>query len=245
MNSGIYKITYLPTGQKYIGQAINIEERWGYHRTRKTNNPMDKLLQDESTDIRDFRFDILETNNDNYSIDWADKKEIYWIKKENSYYYDNPQYGCNLTRGGSKGWKQMSRVKTKGVEQLDLNNNIIAQFKSRADAERMTGIAAQSISKVISKKRKTAGGYFWRDIGSTEIYLNDTIPHNFKGKMKIDVYDANTLQLIKICDNASSAAREFNVDSGDIRRCCVGERIIVKGYIFRYNGDDLYKFKIK
>jgi len=54
----------------------------------------------------------------------------------------------------------MSRVKTKGVEQLDLNNNIIAQFKSRADAERMTGIAAQSISKVISKKRKTAGGYF-------------------------------------------------------------------------------------
>jgi len=27
MNSGIYKITYLPTGQKYVGQAINIEER--------------------------------------------------------------------------------------------------------------------------------------------------------------------------------------------------------------------------
>lgn len=245
MNSGIYKITYLPTGQKYVGQAVDIEERWSYHRTRKTNNPMDKLLQDESKDIRDFRFDILETNNSNYSIDWADEREIYWIAKENSYYYDNPQYGCNLTRGGSWGWKQMSRVRTKGVEQLDLNNKVLAQFDSRAEAARITGIPAQSISKVICKKRKTAGGYFWRDIGSTEIYTDDVLPHSFKGKKEIDVYDANTLHFIQTCKNASDASRKFKVDGGDIRRCCVGERITVKNYIFRYHEDDLYKYKVK
>ena len=54
----------------------------------------------------------------------------------------------------------MSKVQLKGVEQLDLNNHIIAQFTSRAEASRITGIAAQSISKVITGKRKTAGGYF-------------------------------------------------------------------------------------
>lgn len=54
----------------------------------------------------------------------------------------------------------MSRVRVKGVEQLTLDNIVIGTFESRADAERITGIQAQSISKVINGKRKTAGGYF-------------------------------------------------------------------------------------
>ena len=54
----------------------------------------------------------------------------------------------------------MSKVRTKGVEQLTLNNVVIGVFSSRADAERQTGVSAQSISKVIGGKRKTAGGYF-------------------------------------------------------------------------------------
>ena len=45
------------------------------------------------------------------------------------------------------------------VEQRDLNNNLINEFKSAREADRHTGINQSSIIKCCKGKAKTAGGY--------------------------------------------------------------------------------------
>lgn len=48
------------------------------------------------------------------------------------------------------------------VEQLSLIDNIIATYVSTSEAERVTQIPHQNISKCCAGKLKTAGGYKWR-----------------------------------------------------------------------------------
>lgn len=48
----------------------------------------------------------------------------------------------------------------KSVAQFDLNNNLIAVFPSITAAEKETKI--RHIHECVNKKRKTAGGYYWR-----------------------------------------------------------------------------------
>lgn len=47
------------------------------------------------------------------------------------------------------------------VYQLDLNGNIIGEFKSMSEAHRQTGCSVSKISLVCSGKRHTTGGYRW------------------------------------------------------------------------------------
>lgn len=49
----------------------------------------------------------------------------------------------------------------KVIYQIDINNNIVNEFNSIAEAELATGIANQSIGKVILGKLKLAGGFKW------------------------------------------------------------------------------------
>jgi len=48
------------------------------------------------------------------------------------------------------------------VLQLDLTENIIAEFNSLTEAEKITGIAHQNISKCCKGQLNTTGGYKWR-----------------------------------------------------------------------------------
>ena len=51
----------------------------------------------------------------------------------------------------------------KNVVQCDKDTHIvIKEFKSQREAQDITGIARQNISKVCIGKRKQAGGYFWK-----------------------------------------------------------------------------------
>ena len=50
----------------------------------------------------------------------------------------------------------------KGVNQFDLNMNLIKSYYSIQVAERDTGVVASNISRCANGKRKTAGGFIWR-----------------------------------------------------------------------------------
>ena len=50
----------------------------------------------------------------------------------------------------------------KEVLQLDLEGNIVAQFKSVAEASRQTGFSKSPIAKTCRGERKSAGGFLWR-----------------------------------------------------------------------------------
>lgn len=93
--SGIYKITDLTTNQSYIGQSVDIKERFRQHikasltygqATNKLYQVMQKAGQYNLT------FEILEE----VPKDKLNEREIYWID-----FYKTKDYGLNSTRGGS------------------------------------------------------------------------------------------------------------------------------------------------
>ncbi len=58
---------------------------------------------------------------------------------------------------------------SKPVAQYNEDGELIAVFKSRTEAEEITGIQHQCIGKCVKGERKTAGGYVWKDIEIDEL----------------------------------------------------------------------------
>lgn len=92
---GIYKITDLTTGQAYIGQSVDIKERFRQHiKTSLAYGPAtNKLYQTmQKSGQHNFIFEVLE------EVPRAslNERETYWID-----FYKTKDYGLNSTRGGS------------------------------------------------------------------------------------------------------------------------------------------------
>ena len=87
---GIYKITNLKNGKSYIGQSIDIYNRWHEHKYAD-NKPSIIHLAIRKYGFDNFLFEIIEK----CSKEELDEKEIYWIN-----YYDTFNNGYNLTIGG-------------------------------------------------------------------------------------------------------------------------------------------------
>lgn len=91
--SGIYKITYKPTGEIYIGRAVNIQKRWIDH--VKSSLGIGTLVS--STLHRNmkkygcwqFTFEVLER----VQKDELAKRESYWIN-----FYESNIYGMNMRK---------------------------------------------------------------------------------------------------------------------------------------------------
>jgi hypothetical protein len=92
---GIYKITDLISGQSYIGQSVDIRERFRQHiKAGLSSAPAtNKLYQAMKKDgLNNFTFEVLEE----ISRDKLNEREIYYIDL-----YDTKQSGMNKTSGGA------------------------------------------------------------------------------------------------------------------------------------------------
>lgn len=58
---------------------------------------------------------------------------------------------------------------SKPVAQYNKDGELIAVFKSRTEAEEITGIQHQCIGRCVKGERKTAGGYVWKDVEIDEL----------------------------------------------------------------------------
>lgn len=93
--SGIYKITDLETGLSYIGQSVDIRERFRQHIKAAltaysgTNNKLYKAMQ--KSGLYNFTFEVLEQ----VSRDKLNEREIYWID-----FYKTKEFGLNSQKGG-------------------------------------------------------------------------------------------------------------------------------------------------
>lgn len=94
--TGIYKITNIKTNECYIGQAVNIKDRWTEHAKcglgidTPANNKLYKAIQEYG--LWNFSFEILEE----CPRTQLNEKEKYYIDLYNSY-----DYGYNSTRGNN------------------------------------------------------------------------------------------------------------------------------------------------
>lgn len=92
---GIYKITDLTTGQAYIGQSVDIKERFRQHiKTSlsygKATNKLYQMMKKSGQ--YNFTFEILEE----VPRDKLNERETYWID-----FYKTKEFGLNSTKGGS------------------------------------------------------------------------------------------------------------------------------------------------
>lgn len=93
---GIYKITNVTTGMAYIGQSVDIKERFRQHiKAAISSSPATNKLYQAMKEygLYDFTFEILEKDIPRTKLN---ERETYWID-----FYDTKKFGLNKTVGGS------------------------------------------------------------------------------------------------------------------------------------------------
>ena len=253
----IYTLAHPITGEiKYIGKTNNLRKRFNQHLSNyslleksKKNNWIISLLKDKLVP----KMEVLDetSNND------INELEIFYISLFKSWGF----ILLNMTEGGDSGYMNKGRINSKettmkkiinnpnrkSVGQYDLENNLIKEFHSVREAEKELNIIRQSISKVCSGKRKTAGGFIWKYIdrinnfGILEQKKVNLIKYdkpkretNFK---KIKVFNLKG-ELLELCDSMNQVVKKYNCHRELIQNCCDKKGYYqTKKLTFRYEND--------
>lgn len=223
----IYKIVNDINDKVYIGQTIRtIKERWEQHKyeslNKKDNMIIHKAMNKYGIDnfkirlikkIKKETLELLKTELDN--------NEIKYIEKYNSV---RPN-GYNISSGGG-----IFDLNCKLIDQYDLNCNFIKTFNSIVEASMILGIGEHAITKCVTDKSKTAGGYVFVYYGKT--------PHYGKSKdKKINQYTLNN-EFMQTFNSIKLASKTFNIFSSNITDCCKKKRYkTAGGYKWFYAND--------
>ena len=88
---------------------------------------------------------------------------------------DETKEKISLSRTGiiiphNEEWNfKISLSNSKPVAQYNKDGDLLAVFKSRTEAEEITGVKHQCIGRCVNGERKTAGGYIWKDVEINEL----------------------------------------------------------------------------
>jgi len=87
-------------------------------------------------------------------------------RKENdgNYCYEN----CKYMEQGLNTAKMNRENKLKSINQFDLQENFIRNWKSTSEVQRKLGFNNSSISQVCNNKRKTAHGFIWKFVNEED-----------------------------------------------------------------------------
>lgn len=123
------------------------------------------------------------------------------------------------------------KVHTKPVQKLDLDGNLLQEFKSLKEAEKETGIDRRRICAVCRGRRLKTAGFRWR---YTEDEKHPLVINRNRRCKKVRKLDPKTGELIKIFEDANEAAKDAGCFPQTIRGGCNGAIIHVRGFKWEY-----------
>ena len=217
---GIYKITN-PKGKIYIGQSTNIEDRW--EKGHKYNSGSGKKLKNSLNKYgwENHKKEILEE----CVIEHLSERETYWIE-----YYDSYKKGLNSTsKGGIQGYKdeQWRKTHSEGLK----GRKGVWEGKKRPEhsaflKENGSGLSYERTQEHKDNlSKKLTGTKFSKEIC-------EKISQNKIGKgLKPIICDTLFGMEFK---SLSEASEILNLNKGNICEVLKGNKIHVKGFVFRY-----------
>lgn len=154
--TGIYLITNKVNGKKYVGQSIDIEERWKRHicASKKSEFHIHRAIRKYGID--NFDFSILEE----CPVDKLDEREIYWISELDTY-----NNGYNMTLGGEGhnlylDPKEREQKKKEAARRSGKNIEILIKKREenyKENIERIIQIMIKNGKRIIKKKEIECG----------------------------------------------------------------------------------------
>ena len=224
---GIYKSENKINGKCYVGQSIDIQNRWNIHKTHLKNNYHHNIYLQRAWNKYgedNFKFEILELCLE----DELDSKEIEWIDRLRSYIYFTDSNGYNMNIGGDGNRKELE------ILQFDLFGNYVNEYKNIHIASQLTNISIQAISGCCNKRHKYAGEYIWvykcdyKNIDSLSWYFENSKLKN------INQYNLDG-NLIKTWRCLKDIINELHINP----QCCLRNvAYTCGGYIFKYVNDN-------
>jgi group I intron endonuclease len=143
---GIYCITNKINGKKYIGQSINIKERWHSEKQNRGNNKhLTRAM--EKYGRENFDFSIIEE----CPKELLDTKEEEYIKKFNS---NNVEFGYNIAPGGKKfntWWEKLSQEQK---EELNRQRSLSLKGRKMKLTQKQRQEMSERMKKRVKEKRK-------------------------------------------------------------------------------------------
>lgn len=228
----------------YIGQSVNIENRWMHHKSELNNNKhINDYLQNAWNKYGQdsFCFIVIEECLE----DELNDKEIYYINK-----YDSMNNGYNLCAGGNgiRGYKHTAEEiekmrliqNPKVVLQIDKELNIVNKWYGTAHAAKELGYSKRNIESCCKMiyGHKTAYNYYWF---YEEDYKNEKIDWDYYFSERKINYDGKQIvqkdlngNVIATFQSIMDAHRTTKIGRQSIQHCLQGKRKTTKGFIFEY-----------
>lgn len=231
---GIYKITNQLNNKFYIGQSVNIKNRWKQHRSSNDNMPIHLAIRKYGVD--NFKFEIIEECQQ----DELDEREIYWIG-----YYDgyNNKNCYNATRGGEGAMHPVKLTDEQVIEiikllQQGLTNTVIASYfdvsiKTISDINVGKSRAIEGMIYPIRKNKYGEKQLIKKEKEFTE---SGKLVQKYHSNVVLQ-YDRNTNELIKEFPSIREAARQIGCNPNAISKAIKSNSHFSMGFLW-YKKDD-------
>lgn len=229
----IYCVTNSVNQKQYVGQTMRtIAERWKQHCYAAISGENSSILYRAMRLHGVENFNVVElcklsADSEDKLRDMLNDHESYYIAELGTYMPD----GYNMTTGG-----QNAANVEKGVVCVMPNGDVVARYRSAADAGRTTGIKSDGITSACRyTTTHFAGGYFWYYDTDITAEIGDNIGKQ-ELRRNIPVYQfTQEGVLISMYTSPSEASLSTGIDAGKIRAVCNGKRMSAGGYVWSYS----------
>ena len=184
---GIYQIKNIINSKVYIGQALDIEQRWYKHKMSKDNFAIHQAFRKYG--IENFEFTILEE----CKPDQLNEREQFWIA-----YFDSYNKGYNETKGGQGKF---------GAGQV-LNAAQVDEIKKQLHSTRLS---YNELGSKYHVSPRTIG-----QINKGETWFDDNIDYPIRKEpvsrcIQLAQIDTTTGEIVAIFNSISEASRASGV----------------------------------